>query len=366
MMSYSAYVHIPFCVRKCSYCAFYSATATYEKIFRFVSALENQIKNTDCPEKKLRSVYFGGGTPSMLSPALYLRVTDAIMAVFDIAGAEITTELNPESVQNIVESDLIKRFTRFSLGVQSFDDEELNILGRVHDADSAVSAYNKLRDSGAKNINIDIMIGLPGKDHYRKLEKTLDIAISLCPEHISAYILTPERNTRLFSEYGFFNEGIAPDVYRYTCDRLENAGYDHYEISNFSKKGYRCEHNMCYWTQQRYCAFGPSACGFDGKTRYRIDCSTEDYIDKCGVVPVRIEETLDYDALESERIMLSLRLSDGTDKSLLDKLMLNVRKSALIERLISSSLARINERGGLSLTDDGFLVSNEIIRNLIS
>lgn len=364
-MSLSAYVHIPFCARKCNYCAFYSAAPSEYQLESYVDALENQIRNSSSKGEKLTSVFFGGGTPSLLKPRLFLRILDALNETFDLTNAEITTELNPDSVDNILDSDVFLRFTRFSMGVQSFDDEELEILGRLHDSATAVNAFKKLRRAGAENINIDLMLALPGAEHVKKIENTLNTAISLSPEHISAYILTPEHGTPLYEKFGNFNDDMAPDIYRLVCDKLASEGYEHYEISNFAKNGRRCVHNMCYWTQQKYLAFGPSACGFDGASRFRIDCTTEEFIKNKGIVPLTVEETLSDEALSDEKIMLSLRLSDGIDKETLDKLSLKNSKKMFIQNLLSSSLARINDRGGLSLTDSGFLVSNEIIRNLI-
>lgn len=363
-MSLSVYIHIPFCNRKCNYCAFYSEAAN-EKKDAFVSCLVNQISLSPYKGDKLISVFFGGGTPSVLSKQQFARIFAALESTFDISDAEITTELNPDSVDNIADPAVFSRFTRLSMGVQSFDDEELSVLGRLHNSDQAVKAYEKLRASGAKNVNIDLMLALPGSDHIKKLETTLDTAISLCPEHISAYILTPEKGTPLYEKYGDFNSESAPDAYLLACKKLTEAGYEHYEISNFAKRNFRCVHNMCYWTQQKYLAFGPSACGFDGTSRYRINCSTDEFIAKKGNIVPSVEEILSPDELETEKIMLSLRLSDGIGRAALNKIFLYPPKKQFISRLISRSLAKINADGGLSLTDSGFLVSNEIIRNLI-
>ena len=283
-MSLSAYIHIPFCRRKCNYCAFYSAPANETEIEEYVSALVNQIKSSDNYGEKLKSVFFGGGTPSVLSSIQFERILEALNAVFDVSDAEVTTELNPESIQNLLDYGLIKRFTRFSMGVQSFNEQELSLLGRLHNAAQAKEAFSALRSFGANNINIDLMLALPGDNHLKKLENTLDTVISLSPEHISAYILTPEAGTPLFEKYGNFNDDLSSEAYLIACDKLEKAGYEHYEISNFAKKGKRCIHNMCYWTQQQYLPFGPSACGFDGTHRYRIACTTNEYIKKMGIV----------------------------------------------------------------------------------
>ena len=364
-MSLSAYIHIPFCKKKCSYCAFYSSYASQETVKAYVSALENQIIHSEYAGSKLKSVFFGGGTPSLLSPQQYTRILNALDTTFDITSAEITTELNPDSVYNILSDGLEHRFTRFSMGVQSFDDEELAHLGRIHNAAQAKNAFYALRNAGAENINIDIMLALPGKNHLDILKNTLDSAIALSPEHISAYILTPEKGTPLFDKIASVSDDLSDNSYLMACDMLENAGYEHYEISNFAKKGSRCVHNMCYWTQQEYLAFGPSACGFDGKRRYRINCSTDEYIEKNGLVTPDVEETLDDKSLKSEKIMLSLRLSDGLNKQTFDEICENEEKKRFVDYLLSSSLAVINKSGGISLTNRGFLVSNRIISELM-
>lgn len=364
-MSFSAYIHIPFCKKKCSYCAFYSAYASAQTIEEYVTALENQIFHSDCAGGELKSVFFGGGTPSLLLHSQYARILNALNSVFDISSAEITTEINPDSIQNVLSHAIMSRFTRFSMGVQSFDDEELSMLGRVHTSSHAIDAFHLLRNEGADNINIDLMLALPGKDHLYKLQKTLEKAISLSPEHISAYILTPEEGTPFFDKYATVSDELSDNAYLLTCELLESAGYEHYEISNFAKKGYRCRHNMCYWTQQKYLAFGPSSCGFDGKNRYRINCSTDKYIKNNGIISPLTEEVLTANDLKSEKIMLSLRLSDGIDKQILDELCKNTEKKRFVEYLINTSLAKVNSNGGLSLTNRGFLLSNKIISELM-
>ena len=364
-MSLSAYIHIPFCKKKCSYCAFYSASASGQTIEEYVKALENQIRHSDYKGCKLTSVFFGGGTPSILLPQQYTRILNAIDTVFDISSSEITTEINPDSVSNLLDIGLADRFTRFSMGVQSFDDEELSLLGRVHTSSQAVDAFKSLRNAGADNINIDLMLALPSRDHLNKLKSTLEKAISLSPEHISAYILTPEEGTLFFDNFAPVSDELSDDAYLLTCEFLEEAGYEHYEISNFAKKGFRCRHNMSYWTQEKYLAFGPSSCGFDGKNRYRIDCSVNEYIKNNGIVPPIIEETLTDEDLRSEKIMLSLRLSDGIDRKILDEICKNDEKKRFVDYLLDSSLAVKNESGGISLTDRGFLLSNRIISELM-
>jgi len=362
-MSYSVYVHIPFCASKCNYCSFYSAHADENTKEKYVDALVNEIEFTETADKKIDSVFFGGGTPSVLSPALFLKIINALKNKFDLSEAEITTELNPDSVDNILSPDILPFFTRLSMGVQSFDDETLKILGRRHDVKTVVEAFEKLRTAGKDNINIDLMLALPNDGDLKILEKSLKNAAELSPEHISAYILTPEKGTAIYKKYGMPSDELSEKAYLKTCGFLEESGYEHYEISNFAKPNRRCRHNMCYWEQKKYYAFGSQACGFDGKNRYKIDCTTKDFIENNGIIEPTIEETLDENDLENEKIMLSLRLKDGINGEILNKIKNKPTKMQLIERLIKTGLA-IKNGNGFRLTDRGFLVSNEIIREL--
>ena len=360
-MNDSIYVHIPFCASKCGYCAFYSAPAGDEVYDGYVKALINQIKNTERrPESEIKSVFFGGGTPSVLGSGRLYSILEALDEKFGISSAERTTELNPDSVEDLLsEGDLPLFFNRFSMGAQSFCDEELLLLGRRHDSESAKRAFYRLRDFGAENINIDIMLALPHENHEKKLEKTLGTLRELSPEHVSAYILTVESGTPFAKKY-VSDEDLGERCYFKVCDFLSDCGYEHYEISNFAKPDKRCDHNMGYWTQRPYYAFGPQACGFDGKNRFRNDCTTTEFIEKNGIIAPKIEETLSQKALADEKNMLALRLSDGTDSDIFTE---NNKK--FIEMLLRKGFAKMNKNGGISLTDRGFLVSNTIITQLL-
>lgn len=359
-MNDSVYVHIPFCASKCGYCAFYSGVYDSEAHDLYTDALINQINHTQKrPESTVKSVFFGGGTPSVIGEKRLYRIIEAIDKKFNIAAAERTCELNPDSVGEILSARFFSYcFNRFSMGVQSFDNGELKLLSRRHNSEQAKKAFFLLREYGAANINLDIMLSLPNANHAECLENTLKTVTELSPEHISAYILTLEQGTPFYSEYTQDGDRAA-DFYLYACSFFEKLDYEHYEISNFAKKGRRCDHNMGYWTQRPYYAFGSQACGFDGKNRFRNDCTVKDFIFTNGIITPSIEETLDEQALKKEKTMLSLRLKNGTDSSVF------CGNRAFIERLIKEGLAVLNKKGGISLTDRGFAVSNSIIAELV-
>lgn len=363
-MSISIYIHIPFCASKCKYCDFYSAPATEETRNSYVAALINQINSAESTNEEIRSVYFGGGTPSVLSEKQLTDVMEAIDRKFNVSKAERTLEVNPDSVW-VAKSLSPIWFNRFSMGVQSFNDEELKLLGRRHTSEEAVKAYEFLRGF-ADNINLDLMIGLPSKDHEKNLEKSLDKLLSLNPTHSSVYILKYEEGTPIFKmiDSAMDDEKVS-DLYLYVSERMTEAGYEHYEISNFARDGLRSVHNFAYWEQKPYLAFGTGAYGFDGKNRYHFEKNLTEYISKNGLVPKITDETLDGDSLNEEKIMLGLRTSDGIDRALYSDILMNARKKALCQKLLKENLARLTSTGAFALTPKGWLVSNEIIEELV-
>lgn len=364
--SKSIYVHIPFCASKCGYCSFYSVVADEETRNRYVDSLLNQINKVE-PLKRnyyIESVFFGGGTPSLLSKQELHRILEALDKKFDIRDAEISIEINPDSVANIVSENTVPDFNRFSMGVQSFNDSELRFLGRRHTAIQAVEAFELLRRFGAKNINLDFITGLPIAEHSKNLERTLQTASFLSPEHISVYLLSIEQNTP-FSLLDFnVDEDSAADNYLYASEFLESEGYEHYEISNFAKPSYRCAHNMGYWRCRPYYAFGPAAAGFDGTTRFKYKEDLNEYLAKNGAVRPITEEVLDEKAKLREKFLLSLRLRDGITEKLYTRLRSKEANVEFIEKLLSEGLAVETDEKGFALTPKGWLVSNEIMREL--
>lgn len=363
-MSISVYVHIPFCASKCKYCDFYSAPATDEVREKYVSALISQINSADNISEPVKSVYFGGGTPSVLTEKQLYSVLEALDKKYSISSAERTLEVNPDSVLT-ARSENFLWFNRFSMGVQSFDDGELRLLGRRHTAAEAEKAYEFLRKF-AKNINLDLIIGIPSEDHAENLENSLNKLISLDPEHSSVYILKYEEGTPMYKMADMeLPEDELSDLYLYVSEKMRGNGYEHYEISNYAKPGFRSVHNCAYWEQEKYLAFGTGAYGFDGKNRYHFEKDISEYINLNGKVSPIIDETLSSEQIYSEKIVLGLRMSDGLDKNIFAEICGDFHKKRFCENLIKNGMANILSNGNFALTPKGWLVSNSIIEELM-
>lgn len=363
-MSFSIYVHIPFCASKCKYCDFYSAPADDETKERYVSSLISQIKNSEKISDSIKSVYFGGGTPTVLSFKQLYRILETLDKKFGISNAERTLEVNPDSVLTAKNENLLW-FNRFSMGVQSFDDEELLLLGRRHTALEAEKAYDFLRKFSS-NINLDLIIGIPIENHSSRLENSLKKLISLEPEHSSVYILKYEEGTPMFkmADLAVPDDEIS-DLYLYVSEKMAANGYEHYEISNFSKPGKRSVHNCAYWQQEKYLAFGPGAYGFDGKNRYHFEKNLSSFILSNGKVSPVIDEVVEGESSLSEKIVLGLRMSDGIDVRIFEYILSDPHKKRFCENLIKNEMAKILPNGNFALTPKGWLVSNTIIEELM-
>ncbi|NQT65141.1 MAG: radical SAM family heme chaperone HemW [FCB group bacterium] len=255
------YIHVPFCLRKCSYCSFFSNEFSKEASARFVKYL---IKEINLFKQrygiKPKTIYLGGGTPSLLTA----EQINSIISLFDISETEeITLECNPVNIDDKFANELITTpINRISLGAQSFLDDELKNLGRLHKADEIRNAYRILRDWGYKNISLDLIYGLP--DQTKKdVEFSLAEMIRLAPEHISTYCLSLEKDVPLFSRKDQIptDEKVA-EFYYQIRHKLIFAGFEHYEISNFAKSNFESKHNLCYWNDEHYLGFGPSAAGY--------------------------------------------------------------------------------------------------------
>lgn len=270
------YIHVPFCIKKCAYCDFLSFPADEKMQEKYFDALIRDIKyyGQNMEEYQVSTIYIGGGTPSWMNESLIQSLMLYVYKSFDVAkDAEISIECNPGTLTS--RKLLIYKqsgINRLSIGLQSADDDELKILGRIHTYDQFLKSYESARVAGFDNINVDIMSGLP-KQTTEKMLDTLHKVIRLKPEHISAYSLIIEKNTPFYDEYKFDmvkqEAGMKPDVlpdedevyrmYKATQRTLDEAGYKQYEISNFAKKGYECRHNIGYWTRENYLGIGLGA-----------------------------------------------------------------------------------------------------------
>ena len=325
------YVHIPFCARICPYCAFYKDLLDRSQTSRFCEALlqelERWVGKPRCGVRSARradptiipaTIYFGGGTPTALNIAqleVLLRGFHERLELSELV--EWTIEANPGSV-SARKAALLKKFgvNRISLGVQSWDEKLLKLLGREHNAPQAEESFRILRGAGFTNVNIDLMFGLPGQtiDQWRA---TLERTIALQPEHVSTYCLTYEEDTEFFLRHarGEFRQDADADgeFFDVTIAILQAAGYEHYEISNYARPGFESVHNRAYWLGKDYLGIGPSAVSTIGMQRWQNVCNYRAYIDRvfANRSPRESSENLTDQMKRTERIALSLRTRDG-------------------------------------------------------
>lgn len=373
------YVHVPFCKTRCSYCDFYSTTFGAEVMEKYTArvCVELSARKKYPGSGKISSVYFGGGTPSRLEIRQLKRLFDCICDNFEIAdGAEITVEANPDDLcDEYVQALRTLPFNRVSMGVQSFNDNLLAVINRRHTAQQAVDTFNRLRGAGFGNISIDLIYGLPGET-LAMWENDVVKAITMKPEHVSAYALTYEPGTLLYrrrraGEIAEADEDLYVSMYGLLMDRLNEAGYEHYEISNFSLPGRRAVHNSSYWTGEPYLGVGPGAHSYDDVSRR---CNTPDvmsYISSDGDVPHE-SELLDMDTRYDEMVMTRLRTREGIDLGLvrdefggqrLDYLMENAARSIAAGQLEEYEC---KGRRMLRLTRKGIFVSDEIMSDMMA
>lgn len=354
------YIHIPFCSSKCAYCNFFSQICSEKIKKEYVSALSKQIKNYS---NKItpKTVYIGGGTPSVLDKSDFTKIFSALSTVFDMSCIEeFTVEMNPESTDETLLSTLKKEgVNRISLGIQSFCDKELSLCKRRHSAAEAKNAIKKIRNAGFENISADLIIGLPGQTE-ETLGLSLKEMISSEVDHISSYILKIEEKTIFYAKnIKEPDEEITEKLYLKTSDFLKRHGYEHYEISNFAKNKKRGIHNSSYWQGKNYIAFGAGAYGYENKIRYHYPADISGFINSDGKPEKIIDEILSKEDLTEEKILLSLRTSDGINTSFFNKEMLS-----FAEILLKKGLAEI-DGNRFFLTPKGFLLSNGIIAEFL-
>ena len=347
-MSKGLYIHIPFCRRKCLYCDFYSVALCDGMAEEYTKAV---IRNLSHYGGEFDTVYFGGGTPILLAPYL----GEMLKAANITKNAEITAECNPcEMTPHTLEMLRKSGVDRISAGVQSFNDNELTALGRRHDSNTARNAFLNAKAAGFDNISADLMLGIP-QQTGESLARSLETLCSLPITHISAYMLKVEENTPFGKDTPTLpDEDETADMYLQTVQTLAQHGFGQYEISNFAKRGYECRHNLKYWRCEEYLGIGPAAHSFIGGRRFAVARDLDGFLNS----PVQKEVTTDAAPDEyEERVMLGLRLKEGITEELW--------------RPLENGLKRIpksyysTENGRLSLTAEGFLLSNEIISILL-
>ena len=313
------YVHIPFCARICPYCAFYKERADSTQTQRFCEALLRELDEQAARLPILpETIFFGGGTPTALSTAQLELLLSGFRDFLDLSAMrEWTVEANPGSISRR-KAALLRDMgvNRISLGVQSWDDALLKVLGREHDSAQADVSYHILRDAGFTNVSIDLMFGLPGQT-LAQWEATLEKTLALRPTHISTYCLTYEEDTEFFARQacGEYREDPDSDArfLESAMRMLGNAGFEHYEISNYAREGYASLHNCGYWAGDDYVGIGPSAFSTIGLARYQNTPNYRDYTDRifAGTSTVTSTEVLTPEMKRAERIALSLRTGRG-------------------------------------------------------
>jgi len=375
------YLHVPFCERKCSYCDFYSVENS-SLVEEYLSALEEEVRRSVEWGRGLHvdTVYLGGGTPSILTLPQMQRILDALHRWYGIdPDAECTIEVNPGTVTR----ETLAGFrslgcNRLSIGVQSFDDAELAFLGRIHSADDARRCVADARTAGFDNISLDLITALPGQTVEQSV-RSLKEAVQLQPEHLSAYTLIVEDHTPLFErvrrgEVIPQSDGDEARFYESTIKVLEGAGFEHYEVSNFARPGFRSRHNSAYWDHTSYLGFGPSAHSFvwkgrEGEARRRANVrSVGAYCERLsrGESPADQEEVLSVAQLFDEALFLGLR-STGLETGVLEGLReggLTQRQHQTLREICDAGLAR-RESGRVRLTAKGYVLCDEICARLL-
>lgn len=328
MKELGIYVHIPFCKQKCNYCDFISYCDKNDLVEKYIEALKQEIKNNieDVSKYEISTIYIGGGTPSYIESKYIGEILETIKQKYSISkNAEITIEVNPgtatkEKLKNYVEAGI----NRVSLGLQSCNNNLLKMIGRIHTYEEFLNTYKLAREVGFKNINVDLMIGLPNQT-LDDVKKSLEEIIKLKPEHISVYSLIVEEGTPIEKkiekgELKLPDEELERKEYWEVKSTLESSGYKHYEISNFAKEGYESKHNVNCWEQKEYLGFGVAAHSYINRTRYSNTENIEKYInqevrsEKCKVGSeglYTVHEVQNEEDQKKEYMLLGLRKIDG-------------------------------------------------------
>lgn len=322
MTAAGLYIHIPFCSSRCSYCDFATGLYQPELVERYVRALVQEIGSSLQAGQRVDTIYFGGGTPSLLAPAQLDRILSALFERFDVGdAAEITLEINPGSAT----PEKLNEFRRLginraSFGAQTFDDAELAKLGRSHNAADALRTFADLRDAGFTNVSFDLIAGLPGQT-LERWQRNVEQALALEPEHLSFYLLEVHSGTPLAEHIArglqpVPDEDLAGVMYRWMLEQASETGYEHYEISNLCWPNFESQHNLKYWTGEPYYGFGCSSHSYDGcARRWSNQRDVQKYVEMIerGESPIVEEQQLTQDEVRAEALFLGMRLMRGID-----------------------------------------------------
>ena len=375
------YIHIPFCKRKCNYCDFISYTNKSDKIEKYIKCLEQEINKFDFSKYKVSTIYIGGGTPSFIESKYIKQIMNALYNKINIdknkkEDIEITIEINPGTVNERKLQDYKEvGINRLSIGLQASQDRLLKQLGRIHSFQEFIETYDLSKKLGFENINVDLMLGLPNQT-IEDLKESLNKIISLNPNHISIYSLILEEGTKLFNEVEnnelkLPDEEIERNMYWYVKNILELNGYNHYEISNFSKKGKESKHNLNCWNQEEYIGFGVAAHSYLNNTRFSNTKNLEEYIDNINnnnfEKNITIEEEQEIADSKNEFMMLGFRKIEGVDISkfkekYIDNPIFLYREK--LDKLVKEGLIEI-DLNNIKLTNKGIDFANIVFEEFI-
>lgn len=370
------YIHIPFCESKCIYCDFYSMANNNHLIDKYINALlvEAVLRKNELNSETLTTVYLGGGTPSLLSITQLLKIVNELKKVFDFSEVEeFTIEVNPDDVTAYyIQQAKSLGINRVSMGVQSFNDEDLRFINRRHTAKQATDAIHIIKIAGIDNISIDLIYGIPGQNN-EIWKNNVDTAISLSVQHISAYTLMYEEGTRLsvmrsLGKITEVDDDVVAAMYDYLVAQLKSNGYTHYEISNFALPGFHSRHNSSYWNLTPYLGLGVAAHSFDGTVRRYNPSNLKKYLDALGEGNLCVEvEKITKAEKYDEYVMLRLRTADGIDA---DELMHRFDEEYyqfFIEKTkpLVSEGSLINENGRYYIPENHIMISDNITCDLL-
>ena len=370
------YIHIPFCKKKCKYCDFISFSCFEEKEDEYVSCLINEIEKAKC-SKVVSTIYIGGGTPSVIDSKNIIKVLEKIYSNFNVLeDAEITIEINPGTVtKEKLEDYKVAGINRLSIGLQSAENRILELIGRIHTYEEFLKTYNMSREVGFENINVDLMLAIPTQTEKELLD-SVNKVINLKPNHISLYSLILEEGTELEKliskkELELLDEDLERKMYWKTKKLLEKNGYNHYEISNFSKKGFESNHNLDCWNQEEYFGFGLAAHSYFNNKRFsnidKLDIYLENIKNENYEKNIEVHEVQDKPSKMREFMMIGLRKIEGVKISDFEK---RFRINPLfyfrfeISRLTDEDLIEV-DLDNIKLTKKGLDLANKVFEEFI-
>ena len=357
----SLYIHIPFCLRKCLYCDFFSVAYDESLVKAYTDTLCRELYLKSSCTDSLKTVYIGGGTPSLLPVECFNRIFSCLRDNYHVShDAEISVEVNPGTL-NQEKADLIRslNINRVSMGIQSFNDYELRVLGRIHSADDAVSSVGLIRESGVRNFSVDLIYGIPGQS-MDSWHETIARAVACLPKHISTYELTFEEGTPIYNMMKKPEEDLILDMYNYAIDYLATLGYEQYEISNFAQSGFQCVHNLNYWDRA-----GAGAHSFVNGIRSNNVNDIYVYIERLNSNLIPEIESMRVSSVEAlkECLFLGLRKRDGVN--ILEATTMGMDIIAGGKELIEEGYLEIRD-GCLRITRNGIPLTNTLIITLFT